>query len=452
MQKATSQEKVASHITPLSHSIVALSRSYHEYNPLFIETVHSLILLNGVDCIVGKSKFCGDKQAIGSSSRYVLPVSKCEVAGIIQYYHEKSNGTYQLVVDDGSGLLDSFGWEDPDISEVLEDTKHSDDRRFKVGCFIRIRGEIRVLALKDKKSVQIDEGIICEGYTAIREVRIHSTELLVDFNAEIVHWLSCIQFRRRIGIEVCIEKGKEWTGEKFGGNIGQCASMVLRVPILNGLETLHNLPQETRKRIFTSPDLSLHSSSPIRYDNENRCFIKYFGRFCTCNILYKESLLYCHCLASREQLDPKLAFRDTLLKRLLDFETSNHTVSKLKVIREKCGGPNNCLLFSFRTAFEDEILKAAAKEVVSKTCDPAINLRRLYTNTFRHLRKDGIIYLVDEHADVYMLLSKERVLVPSTIEFKRGSSNRSSPPIYLQSVPFAKIRLVRTIVEKQMGK
>uniref|UniRef100_A0A7S3QJF5 CST complex subunit Stn1 N-terminal domain-containing protein n=1 Tax=Chaetoceros debilis TaxID=122233 RepID=A0A7S3QJF5_9STRA len=444
MEGKKSQERVASNITPLSHSIVALSRAYHEYNPLFIETVHSLILLNGMDCIIGKSGVCEDKQTSEGLTTYVLPVSKCEVAGIIQYYQEKSNGTYQLVVDDGSGLLDCFGWEDPVISELFEGAKYFDDRRFKVGCFIRIRGEIRVQALKDKKSVQIDEGIICEGYTAIREVRIHSMEILHDFNAEAVHWLGCIQFRRRIGMKVSVEKGKELTKEEYGE--------ILRVPILNGLETLHNLPQETRKRMISSSDLSLHNDSPIRHDNENRCFIKYFGRYCTCNISYKESLLYCHCLASREQLDPELSFRDTLLKRLLDLEMSNHTDSSLNFIREKCGGQKNCLLFRFRIAFQDEILKAVAKGVVSKTCDPTINLRRLYTKTFRHLRKDGILFLADEHEDVYMLLSKERVLVPSTVELKRISDVRSSPPTYLQSVPFAKIRLVRTIVENQKGK
>jgi hypothetical protein len=48
---------------PLSHSLIALSTAFHEYNPLFISTFHSLLLLNGVDCIITKERSTGEQEA-----------------------------------------------------------------------------------------------------------------------------------------------------------------------------------------------------------------------------------------------------------------------------------------------------------------------------------------------------------------------------------------------------
>ena len=45
-----------------------------------------------------------------------------------------------------------------------------------------------------------------------------------------------------------------------------------------------------------------------------------FGAHCQCRQSYKETLMYCHCIATKEALDPNLIFRDAVLNQLLQLE------------------------------------------------------------------------------------------------------------------------------------
>jgi len=239
---------------------------------------------------------------------------------------------------------------------------------------------------------------------------------------------------------------------------------------------------------------------------------------------YREVLLYCHCLATGEPLDQGFRFRDALLNRLLDMEkrmmmedittmTTDKRVhyhewgaetnqKKRKMVdgvememetaiaptanyqkdNNSTNETNNnisvCLQFSYQAIAQDTKLKTIANQITNSVA----NMRRLYTNTFQWLRNDGIIHLLDVDADLYLLLSRDQVLLPSMRSFIRreeewksavdlidrqlhygpsssplstGSSRLPPVPLLpplLKALPFARCQVVRNIVIQELRK
>ena len=420
-------------LTPLSHVLIAISKAYHEYNPLLIKTFNALLLLNGVNCITTNQ----------NGGNHVLPISKCEILGIVRLFQQKANGSVLLILDDGTGICDCVGW----INDFSKDID-----RCGVGDVVRISGAIKVLSVKRRRLIQIN-GISHEGWSCIRELRVHTIDIINDRHLEALHWLACVQFRKRIGSK--IEPTSEDELLKMS-----VQSQIMNTPVLNGLETFFTLPNEDKDHVLStrgSVDYFVSSGGNDQF------LIKYFGRDCKCKMDYKDKLLYCHCLATLEPLDPKFLFRDFLLNMLLKMEAR---IGKDLVYESAStaysGGCRRKLQrkleFKYRTTIQNISLREIAKKVVSKTADPIINLRRLYSNTFRHLRNDGVIHLADSDADIYWLVSTERVLVPlvSSFEWERDCSSKNVPwnhvmkqvPEFLQKcVSAAKLNVVRKLIQ-----
>ena len=98
-------------------------------------------------------------------------------------------------------------------------------------------------------------------------------------------------------------------------------------------------------------------------------------------------------------------------------------MARLSEIEKSLPPPENGICqFLFKTIFEDGILQSIAHKVVaSSTGSSALdgsNTRKLFTNTFHWLRVDGILYLNDVDADLYILLSKE-ALMRCAIDFTK---------------------------------
>jgi len=203
---------------------------------------------------------------------------------------------------------------------------------------------------------------------------------------------------------------------------------------------------------------------------------------------YKNRLLYCHCIATREKLDPHWIFRDALLTKLLALEDDHQTVnerngtdsqppSSEKKYSRADDVPWKSLLVRFQSLFDDISLHSIASKTVLNTRDPTLNIRRLYTQTFRHLRKDGVLYLLDEVTDTYLLLSKDQVLLPvingvivaeeqmerelsqsrqnQTLGILHSTKRVIQPPTipqFLESIPISKMRLIRRLVASQRMK
>jgi hypothetical protein len=439
-------------LTPLSHFIIALSDAYHQYNPFFIKDIKELVVLNGFDCILTIRR-----KAVTSDCAipyiHVLPVSKCELVGIVRYCRIRGNGSISLIIDDGSGVIDTIFWTD---TFSLNENIHC-----SVGDLVRLRGNINVLSLKEKRTIVID-GKSYEGRTAIREIYITSLRLLEDTNEEALHWLQCLQFRKRLDINN--------SGENSEEDLFSLSENILNLPVLNGLETFHLLPNDIQNQILSQENNTDNTASKDWH------LVKYYGRSCKCSMKYKEKLLYCHCIASKDENDEKFVFRDALLELLIQLEL----IEKIKSSKNTDAAETNsyagdtfkdhpsCIQFEFSGIFQNPYLQSIAKKVTKTTTDGNNNVLRLFKSTFRALRRDGIVYLHDVKDDIYLLLSRDSVLVPTLInqliaeeqfqfQLEMSSSTRSMQnvskiPSYMESLPHNKLQLVRRLAAMERKK
>jgi hypothetical protein len=218
----------------------------------------------------------------------------------------------------------------------------------------------------------------------VREV--HASSVCVmnqDMNSEVVHWFKCLKFTQD----------------------------VQQHKIKGGKDVLPLLSDSIVSSIF-SADYTVESESSNIL--ERNC--------CQTPQRFKRALLYCHCEATIETLDPIFRYRDALLNKLLDMEDKLQTQSRSEYHSyiEDCIDLLGCnsnstsllLLFSFESIYKDEDLSSLAKDIVSSTLVPEANARQLVQNTFRAMANDGLISLFDTDADLYLLLSVERVIEP----------------------------------------
>jgi hypothetical protein len=133
-----------------------------------------------------------------------------------------------------------------------------------------------------------------------------------------------------------------------------------------------------------------------------------FGASCRCkNLEYMSDLLYCHCKAKVEPLDPHFVFRDALLKTLLELQASHQKK----------------LVFTYRQIKDNQRLKDVARKQATGAGNVDLFVDRLLLNTFRALRHDGIIYLMDSKSDLYLFITRDKVLEPYVRnEMNKGES------------------------------
>lgn len=166
----------------------------------------------------------------------------------------------------------------------------------------------------------------------------------------------------------------------------------------------------------------------------------------------------------------------------VEMETTMAPTAKYQKDNDSTNETNNnvsvCLQFSYQAIAQDTILKTIANQITNSVA----NMRRLYTNTFQWLRNDGIIHILDVDADLYLLLSRDQVLLPSMRSFicreeewksavdliksqlQYGSSTSPSStgisrsptvpllPPFLKALPFARCQVVRNIVMQELRK
>lgn len=424
--------------------MVALSDAYHQYNPLFIRDIKALLVLNGFDCIVTSCYSSDAVDGNNSSAVHLLPVSKCEIMGIVRYRQVKSNGSISLILDDGSGVIDAIFWSD--IHTVNENTP------FAVGETVRVRGNINVLSLNEKKIVYLD-GQKYEGREGVREIYISSFQRVIEPNEEVAHWVLCLLFRKRL---------QDTTDCRNEMNFD---NHMLYAPVLNGLETYNILPASMKEQV------SLDECYVNTSQGQEWFFVKYYGRGCRCNLSYKDKLLYCHCLATKDMNDPDFVFRDALLETLLHFEqalkveslssTSNNNGANVSEMTDESKVVPSCLQFEFSGILRCHSLQLLAKEVLQASDNLYYNIHKLFSSAIRCLRKDGVLYLQDERKDIYILLSADSVLIPTVknqiiseeqldFELSMNSLRSNTHPVsklpnYMESLPYKKLQLVRRL-------
>ena len=109
------------------------------------------------------------------------------------------------------------------------------------------------------------------------------------------------------------------------------------------------------------------------------------------------------------------------------------------------------LLFTFESVYKDEQLASIAREQVADTLVPDINAKQMIQNTFRAMVNDGLLNLFDPSADMYLLLSIERVLEPYFRYNNLSSAFTVAPPFFIRNVPRKRINRIKNWVsEEQM--
>jgi hypothetical protein len=268
------------------------------------------------------------------------------------------------VLDDGTGLVDCVHWSTsdqqhdiyylPNLESDVKEVQVQD--RLVVGDLVRVFGKLECLARDVSVTCDLDEDNNGRKQKWIGEIQAAIIEPLQDdvVLAEANHWKRC---------QAATPKSIQYWLDLLGPQIQAQVHQKANLPAAN--DTLG------QRRVF--------------------------GTSCQCVVSYKESLLYCHCQATLEPLDPHLKFRDSLLELLLVFQERN----------------TEMLVFPYKDIKTDPQLRETAFEVALTAGKGTKDMvDQLFRNTFRALRKDGILYLVNSHTDDYLLITRDKVLEP----------------------------------------
>ena len=503
-------------ISAVDYRLIGISPQYWSYTPLLIGDLVGLPLINGVDCFISHQSLdprvdvqpsqqsCGRDAATSSptdriKSRedaplntskcsfengnnqqnerdgennnmpwHIVPLSRVLLRGIATTIDKRPNGNTLIVLDDGTGCIDclyrddmyngnnaylsSFFAQHEQFNDGGSDNVNWNGFRFSVGDSLEVMGKIKVLTAGSIKSNACKQLENCGSplevrFGCVRE--IHATSVCVigtgqsrmanQWNGEVVHWLKCIDFTGRVANQhdemQMVRNGKEvlpFLGERI-------ASSVLN---------------ENESRDYTN----------LRRNGTNTVLHR---KCCQTPKRFRKELFYCHCEATLETLDPTLQFRDALLHHLLDMEMELHSPSDsaypsatedvLDMFGAKTESTPPPLLVRYETISRDERISSALLDVVSSTKLPEVNALRLIRKTFSAMTKDGILSLYDQDKDLYLLVSRTRVIEPYLMSSKGVDAGSGGvgpyipPPFFIRSVPRKRISEVWSWIENGRG-
>jgi hypothetical protein len=476
---------------------VGLSPQYWCYTPMLIAEVNELVLRNGIDCIPvvvdslplleeqqlsltrivttedndnrAPAPSSGHNQQTSSDECEVMidkphmienkkmmvhlvPVSCCELQGFIVAAEYKSNGSKSYVLDDGTGLVDCLSSTETDDgtdadapppvreseADDIKNRPKNDPVPIDVGDHVRLRGRICVLSVSQSKPNGIHD--------ANREIHITSIDRvpLSGGDEESWHSIQCIK-RHRIWVNTFQQDTYYYYYQIDNKN----KTPAHPGPILNAPVALARLSHSTILPIS-------HHEGGLHRDSDSRCSttMRTLQYQCPCDAYprlkrHKEELLYCHCTAKPEALDPHFVYRDALLHRLLRMESKviypqNPTVAEKDDNKQSSTTPakppsstKGVLIFQYNTLGEDYKLRRVAEQVIAANGSNCVNNSnnhqrlaeiqhtRLLRNTVRALKNDGLLFLLDEHQDDYILLSAKRAIRPFLLLQQQRSSSTS---------------------------
>lgn len=402
-------------LTGAEHFLLGLTPLYWSHVPLCIADVHQLGLVNGVDCIL-------------SGAEKLIPIHKCRLVGMVVHVDVKAASVH-YVLDDGTGLLDCVLWGEYDYYKLPnlvedDDNDEKEQQRFKIGDMVDIMGRIKVVCMQDvREKRRAANGQEWEIFNCIREVKVISMNHVASSgnNNDSNPRFFCTDHETRH-----MKRVVDWNDEQQDA--------------MNGVDMLrHHLGPTVAQQALSRQDF------PAADDDVGAWRV--FGTSCQCHdLIYKDELLYCHCQATSEALDPFLTVRDAILAMLLQAQEAQASSSK------------EPLTFSYQSIVTDtRLLAVVAKSQDEATTTTRIPASRIFSKTFGALRKDGILYLVNSENDTYMLLSKSRVLEPHTAKQYSKNNNKSLTDTkllqqerrsILRDVPKSRLQHVKRCLEK----
>ncbi len=359
--------------------LVGIAPNFWAHVPTSIAAIDALKLINGMHC--------------WSSGRFHIPVSKCILFGcIVNACIRSSDESLLYVLDDGTGLIDCLAWTNNSANDIfhlpslLAEGSNKATKDVGIGDIVRIFGKIQCVTIHGENNSGNEPFVIREIQASLVE-RIDRIS-----NEEARHWKACADH----------EKAMARDPTKFNA---LSYLKQLGPDITNQVEGRRNLPSNDDKL----GEWRIHGTS------------------CTCVLDYKVELLYCHCLAKVESLDPELVFRDALLNHLLQVQTKHAKK----------------LIFPYKGIKINQKLREIASVVISNQDKANQEARikllvdRLLLNTFRALRHDGIVHLADESTDKYLLISRKWVLEPLIrLQLTQKNAEISKNFIDLEGAPY----------------
>ena len=337
-----------------------------------VSDVKALRLVEGSYCALVPEK---EVSTLKLGDAKFVPIQKCCLVGFIVNVTVKSNGSVLYVLDDGTGLIDCIDWNyqgnhDESLFLLGDNDTFTSCNHYEVGDLVSISGRIQCKALVGARELVEAERKELTVRQSILDIQVTSIDH-ATLETESRHWISCCNS----AIATASSVGCAGSQQRHMNNANDFLTL-LGPKAQYQVQNQHNLP---------APDDKLAAW-------------RVFGPSCRCSLPYMESLLYCHCQAKAEPLDPNLSFRDAVLAVLLEME---HSAGPLR------------LTFKYKDIVCNERLAQMATQVVAgKTGNPFLSANRLFLSTFQALRNDGILYLEDPDSDIYLLLSRSRVLEP----------------------------------------
>ena len=336
-----------SSVPSLSLATVGISPSFWAHVPMTIQQLNHLKLVDGIFC--------------WSGGEHYIPVMKCLLVGcIVSQTIRASDEASLYVLDDGTGLVDCLAWAktSDDIYHLpiltTKPNSHQPDN-WELGDMVRVFGKIQCVAVKENDVV-------------VKEVQATLIDRVSKVCVETKHWEACME--RELSMARIPD---EFTATKYLNLLGSSISAQVR-----------------ERRML-----------PARNDKEEEWRV--FGTSCSCSLPYKMEILYCHCIAGVERLDPHFAFRDVVLEHLLELQSAQ----------------TKPLTFFYRDIRGIQKLRQEASNSITATqeyrgleIEIERQVDRLFKNTFRWLRTDGIIYLLNETFDQYLFINRKWVLEP----------------------------------------
>jgi hypothetical protein len=395
MESSSCSSDKASSAGGVESSQVGLSPGYWSYVPMCIAQIHTLRLVDGVNCW----RVLSDQ---GNAFKLV-PVSRCRLVGCIVSVQHKTNGSAHYVIDDGSGLLDCIAWEDYSYEDSLPSLiDHDDDTQddCQVGDIVQVMGRLE----------------LCSG-------------CLWELHVSFLQSLSRCPSRR--AAPSCLDAESRHmlrrTAEPLASEEESCSSPVR---LFNATDVLG----------WLGPDIAsqVHQRQHFPSVEDTTGAWRLFGARCRCETRVKNDLLYCHCIATPEETDPEFKYRDALLDLFLDMES------------RRGGHDKNPLFVQFQEIASDQCLEGIAQRQVVELNRPAVHAKQLQLRTIRALRQDGILHLYNVASDTYLLISRSNVLEPYTrLLYSKDWEDsivraklQKNKPDFLDKVPKARLQLV----------
>jgi hypothetical protein len=398
--------------------LVGISPQYWSHVPMHISDVLQLQLVHGINCWSVPSK---DDDHDDHDSAVQVPVSKCQLVGTIVSASIRSDASTAFVLDDGTGLIDCMLWSNHhDDGYALPSLLLADGppaatiptTMLGIGDLVRVFGKIHCLAILSQPDHPTGFGP-GSGPVVVREILASLMERIVEpppwlggdlsysLDAEARHWMACANHCHSSSV----------------------ASKTTTTPPPTNHPTT---ALDYLKLLGPQITAHVHERRRLPAAGDTIGAWRVFGVSCHCTLDYKERLLYCHCQAKAEPMDPNFTVRDALLRVLIEWQDEDEEEEEWHHHETK-PQPQPQLVFGYQQIKSHARLRtlaanqsvasssgAAAAAGASNTTVHKSNLfvDRLLLNTFRALRQDGILYLMDQNTDRYLFITRDRVLEP----------------------------------------